>query len=358
MKDIFLYQKLYNEISARIKNGVYPIGFRLPDEKKLCDEFSVSVITVKKALNLLTEESLVERIPGKGTFVKTPAAPSKAACGHRCIGVIFEHVSSPFGLTMLYKMDAIAEKAGYKLLFRFSYGLRKKEAAEIDFLLNNRVAGIIISPSHGRHYNHEILKLAIEGFPLVLVDKMLHGINIPSVRTDNAAAMRTLVNHMKDRGCRHIGLMTTGVQHATSTCERRDSFYAEIAAQGLHKYNECCVSMNALFDTADVTANIVSEISRYLRGDGAHLDGIICAEYGMVASLEKAAAGLGLVLGKDITVCCVDENDHAHGGYKYSHVKQDEATIAAIAMQLMLDRIGGRAIKQHDFLVSALFHEK
>ena len=69
MKQIPLYEQIYEEIREKIEERGYRVGDRLPSEKELSEQYHVSRITSKKAVELLAEEGLVTRIPGKGTFV-------------------------------------------------------------------------------------------------------------------------------------------------------------------------------------------------------------------------------------------------------------------------------------------------
>ena len=55
-------------------------------------------------------------------------------------------------------------------------------------------------PSHGEHYNTKILKLVIDGFPIVLIDKNLDGIPVSAVYTDNEARTGILLDHLVNRG--------------------------------------------------------------------------------------------------------------------------------------------------------------
>jgi GntR family transcriptional regulator len=49
----------------------------IPSEANLCDMFSVSRTTVRKALDYLTYEGLLYRVQGKGTFVSPPKLPGR-----------------------------------------------------------------------------------------------------------------------------------------------------------------------------------------------------------------------------------------------------------------------------------------
>ena len=65
-----MYRQLADLIRDRIKRGELMRGARLPSEAELCETYSVSRMTVRSALSELERENLLERIPGKGTFVR------------------------------------------------------------------------------------------------------------------------------------------------------------------------------------------------------------------------------------------------------------------------------------------------
>ena len=65
-----LYLQVKEILEKRIHTQVYPKGGKLPSEKELCDEFGVSRITIRQALDLLESMGLTNSVHGKGTFVK------------------------------------------------------------------------------------------------------------------------------------------------------------------------------------------------------------------------------------------------------------------------------------------------
>jgi len=67
----FLYSDLVTALRTRIARGTYPPGSRLPSLSELTKEFSVSAITVRRALRELAYEGLVQGHQGLGVFVKT-----------------------------------------------------------------------------------------------------------------------------------------------------------------------------------------------------------------------------------------------------------------------------------------------
>jgi len=67
-----LYHQLMQRLSEDIERGTYPVGSRIPPEHKLEELYKVSRVTVRRALAELTDNGLLERKQGKGTFVSTP----------------------------------------------------------------------------------------------------------------------------------------------------------------------------------------------------------------------------------------------------------------------------------------------
>ena len=64
-----IYQKIKEEIRSKITSGTYPSGACLPSESDYCQEYGVSRMTLRKAIDELCYDGLLYRVRGKGTFV-------------------------------------------------------------------------------------------------------------------------------------------------------------------------------------------------------------------------------------------------------------------------------------------------
>ena len=65
----------YNRVAATLRDqilaGSWEGSHQLPTERELCERFQTSRITIRRALQILEEEQLVERHQGVGTFIKS-----------------------------------------------------------------------------------------------------------------------------------------------------------------------------------------------------------------------------------------------------------------------------------------------
>jgi len=64
------YGAVASAIKARITQGEWPAGSAIPAEQTLAAEHGVALGTLRRALDVLVEQGLVERVHGRGTFVK------------------------------------------------------------------------------------------------------------------------------------------------------------------------------------------------------------------------------------------------------------------------------------------------
>lgn len=60
---------IYHELVEAIKNGEYPAQSTLPSENELADQYETSRETIRKALNLLSQNGFIQKVRGKGSVV-------------------------------------------------------------------------------------------------------------------------------------------------------------------------------------------------------------------------------------------------------------------------------------------------
>lgn len=67
-----LYSIVEQSIRGKILDGSWEVGSQIPPELELCERYHVSRTTVRKALDALVREGLIERHRARGTFVQRP----------------------------------------------------------------------------------------------------------------------------------------------------------------------------------------------------------------------------------------------------------------------------------------------
>jgi GntR family transcriptional regulator len=66
-----LHERVYSTLLEDISHARIGVGEKLPTESDLCRQFKVSRITVRHALNRLSNDGLISRTPRRGTIVRS-----------------------------------------------------------------------------------------------------------------------------------------------------------------------------------------------------------------------------------------------------------------------------------------------
>jgi DNA-binding LacI/PurR family transcriptional regulator len=69
--------QIYDRIKADIKSGKLPDGEQLPRFTVLCEQFDVSMKTIRVAMEKLEKDGFIQRIHGRGTFVRNRCETKK-----------------------------------------------------------------------------------------------------------------------------------------------------------------------------------------------------------------------------------------------------------------------------------------
>ncbi|MDG4829481.1 winged helix-turn-helix domain-containing protein [Solwaraspora sp. WMMD1047] len=64
------YERIANEIRAKIDSGEWPPGTKLPSTSQLCAQYDVSTQVIRSVMLILRSEGLVEGHQGKGVYVR------------------------------------------------------------------------------------------------------------------------------------------------------------------------------------------------------------------------------------------------------------------------------------------------
>lgn len=85
------YSRIAGSIRERVLSGNWQPGYRLPTERELCREYGSSRITIRRALQILEQERLIDRRQGVGTFVNSTAAKKIPILNTDFFGSISRH---------------------------------------------------------------------------------------------------------------------------------------------------------------------------------------------------------------------------------------------------------------------------
>ena len=111
-----LHMQLLNQLHHLILSGQWTPGSRLPSETELQRQLKISRSTIRQALNNAEAEGLIERVPGRGTFVASlpPNNDSSHFIGYVTVDLLSSNESQ---YKLLSGAESIAKEKGYRILF-------------------------------------------------------------------------------------------------------------------------------------------------------------------------------------------------------------------------------------------------
>lgn len=355
-----LYLDIYKQLLKKIQEGEYPDG-KLPTEKEIADYFQVSRITTKKAFELLVAQGYIHRIPGRGSFVipdhekselqqipaeipKTEEQLKKEEPPLVCIGLIIEEIGESFGALTIAGAEKTCAEHGCSLLLKCSYGDQKKEEKAIQELLQMGVQGLIIMPVHGINYNSAILRLSVENFPLVLIDRELKGIPASFVGTDNYQAAFEITNHLFELGHKELCFVSPVDTGTSSILERRRGFIEANFNHGvLIRENQLVDGIKSTLpynNTEQMLPDDIKLIMDYIRSTPT-VTAFFAAEYNIALIIYQAVKNLGCQIPEDISIVCFDSPPNFIRDYRFTFVQQKERLMGERSVKLLLEILNG-----------------
>jgi DNA-binding LacI/PurR family transcriptional regulator len=202
------------------------------------------------------------------------------------------------------------------------------------------VDGIIVFPAQGEFYNDELLKLVIQQFPLVLVDRHLKGVAAASISTDNIAAARTGADYLLDLGHKQICLLTPPPMDTTAIEDRIEGFVRAHAERGVMVdrslwLDEITSTLPNSFHSPNIDKDI-DMIKEHLRSN-PQITALFAMEYNIALLAKAAVEQMGLQIPADISIICFDSPPTTLGsGYRFTHLIQAEDEIGKLAVENVL----------------------
>lgn len=199
----YLYLKVKKDLLRKIESGEFGENGSLPTEKELCKLYKVSQITVRRAVGELTNEHILIRQQGKGTFVKEKEKlPSL-----KTILILLPLAANTFFYDEFYGpvwkgLEKEANISGYNLVFS-SHSSSLKHKRDLLKTINLAMhAGVIVV----NELDSQTLSALKEKLPVILVDYSLT--DFFSVVSDNEGGAFEAIQYLLSLGHKKIACLT------------------------------------------------------------------------------------------------------------------------------------------------------
>jgi LacI family transcriptional regulator len=247
------------------------------------------------------------------------------------VGVIIPSVMSPFHAPLVKAIEETLTQHGYSCLLANTDENPEREANMLRLMVERRVDGLLLSPS-SEHNRERIGGLAQRGVPIVLVSRLIEGLQVDAVACDNRTVFARAVQHLFELGRRRIGIILLPLETATHR-ERLEGYVQAHASAGL-AIDPSLVRVGAFtVDSGEAEASALLRLN-------PSADALIACNQFMSIGTLRAARGLNRRVPEDVAIVGMD--DFPWTGElcpPLTVVKQPIGAIGTAAAQLLLERM-------------------
>ena len=355
-------QYLYRLIYANVKKG----DLKIPSENLIAQQFNVSRITSKRAINDLVEEGYLVRKKGSGTYINSDLnenqrlelgrygdinanhTPDKTK---KTVALIVPDIKSKYMMNLVDGVQTLAMKNGWNVLLAVTMYDQALEETLIIKLVSS-VNALIIFPVKKNIYNQEILKLTLRQFPLTVIDNVLHGVETSTITSNNREAAYNATKYFLKRNKRHIGIIAQSLDSAISLLERYKGYEEALTEWGIPIYK------NYVLDNFEhYGASSANKIETFIN-ENRNIDALIAFNYELGIKAINVSLNNNIRLTYNDIIIFDEEFSDIYNllKIKIKYIQQDSFKVGEMAFQVILDQINSpNYLTQHITIDAKLF---
>lgn len=338
-----MYEQIQNDLVAKIQSGEYRAGDRIPSEKEIAETYHVSRITAVKALTELSLNGYIHRVQGKGSFANSLdkhlrpstlrlASGTAVSNGPYKIGVMIpEHFDYHSG-SIIHSITRVLSFPDYFVQLVMTYEAGLEEYA-LDYFIDNGFAGIILFPVDCEFYSDTVLRMHLNKFPFVLIDRVFPGIQSSSVSCDNEEGCRLAVEHLLSLGHTHIAFIADCTFKEQITSVRYNSYVKAMTSHHLavRPYESFCRHNGGTEENEQFISAVHS----------GEITAVVVSNSHATRRLYELCLRNGVSVPDELSIICFDLPNAFRQSANdfFTYVEQGSLEIGRIAAQLLKEAI-------------------
>lgn len=340
------YIKVYEDLKRKIENSMLKPEDKLPTNAELAEIYNVSIITIKSSLSMLKEENLIYTISGVGTFVSNVAIATTNPTKLK-LSLIVPDFSEAFCLEIVNVFERMCRENNITPIISRTFGNIDLENLVISEHLEHGTNGICIMPIHDEYFNPELLRLSLNHFPVVTIDRTLPSIQLSSVITDNRKSSVILANYALNKKLNHPLVISPSFKNSYILTQRVINFIKCFDQHKILNYDNYIPALTHEFSATKQQEMIDKLLATLNQG----IDVIFCVEYNIALDVRRFLTSHNI----DIEIVCFD-HPIASERIKFTHIKQNQHQIAINAFTVLTDQIKLNTNIQHIEIPGTLIH--
>ncbi len=235
-----LYAQLAEALKNAILSGELAFGEKLPSETELMVKYQLSRMTVRSAISLLCQDQYVEKIQGKGSFVRYCPLSQQGS-----IDVLLDVSDTYFSANYISSICKVLTEHQYRFVIHDTQDSQTCISGILSGILSNGSSGVILQPSHGREpivpeLLEQFAQLDAKKIPYLMLDRAYK--EVPGMRVvfDDEGGGAAAAEHLLVLGHRRVAMVCCSDYIENEL--RRNGFNRKLQEKGLPPVKEIEVS--------------------------------------------------------------------------------------------------------------------
>ncbi|MEX2309417.1 MAG: GntR family transcriptional regulator [Pirellulales bacterium] len=291
-----------SELRQAIQSGKLAPGEMVGTEFAFSQKWGIARNTVRRRIDTLVVEGLLERRPGKGLYVSSPRSAT------RTVQVVVPDLSWTHVLRIVRGAQEVGADRGLHTQVYDAHGQLALDLEMLRRLPDGPTDGAIIVSLHHRRFTEVLVELKATDYPFVLVDQRLHDVEVPTVEIDNYGGGYVVGQKLAELGHRRVGFL--GPMNLQVITDRMNGFRDATLDAGVLFDRSLVIDLGGdgvadwLNERLEATQEGVVKLLRRPDRPTAIFDGS-----GDVAPLiYRAVQQLGLRIPEDVSVVSFDDS--------------------------------------------------
>lgn len=318
--------RIYEDLYQQISRGTLLPGMPLPSENTLSQQYKASRPTVRKAVKMLSEKSLVLRQQGIGSVVAEPCRSQKQLT----FAVDLRLPSSGFYFELLlHGIQEAVDAEGHKLLLACEYKFDR---------IGKEIAGLILTNTKNDAGVFDgYARIAHAGTPVILINRFPANPELAYISVDYRREMFRVTNRLLKNGAWKIGLYAPLSFQASQFTPRLDGWREAFAAHQLPVPEDRIVR--------DESPESMARFIQHLKN--REIDVLFVSQGQEFFAAMSAVVSAGLSVGKDLSVICFDDLERMSEkmNIPVSMIKMPLEKMGRMAVEHLIKRVQDPAVK-------------
>ena len=331
-KGTTVYDGLLQRIRRSIDTGALKPGALIGSEHELAREAGISRVSVRRAIDRLLREGLVERRPGKGLFVRPRDRSTRE------VQVVVPDMAFDQCVRIARGAQALGMERGVRIQIYDAHSKLDWDISVLRELPRSGMDGAIIASWHHHQFAESLYELKRQRFPFVLVDERMRDIEVPSVLSDNYGGGQLVGKALIAEGHRRIAFIGNFVS-ADTTRARLEGLRDALNDAGIPFDRTLAMNLDVPLD-GDWPAAISAATREVLdRSDPA--TAIFYSDDQTAAHGYVALRAMGRRVPEDVSVVGFDDNPLCQWlDPALSTVRQASDEMGRVAMEMLMGMLG------------------